>query len=83
MATRQGGAPPYRSHSNSTFQYAAFRNFDQLSSRSVGTAYSGFHCGLTGGFRSFMAAWAGVRSALRLLQAMHARTQFAHVDVPP
>src|SRR5260221_13211402 len=30
-----------------------------------------------------MPAWSGVRSALRLLQPMHANTQFSQVEVPP
>ena len=80
-----------------TFQYASLMNFDQLSIRTLWSADQrcasvpgGFpttasrRCpGRTGLRRRCIRACSGVRSAFRLLQAMHASTQFSQLDTPP
>lgn len=70
-------------YSNSTFQYASLMKLRQLSSRIEVRVKDGFHLGRTGCLRSFILACCGVRSALTLLQVMHANTQFSQVDGPP
>ena len=66
-----------------TFQYASLTNLSQLAMRMLGAAYSGFQAGRTGDLRRRNPACAGVRSALRLLQATQANTQFVQLEMPP
>ena len=70
-----------------TFQYASLMNFDQLSIRMLwsvdqrcASVPGGFQVGRTGCLRSRIFACSGVRSAFRLLQAIHASTQFSQVE---
>src|SRR6185436_7864706 len=82
LAPRHSLLAPFH-FSSSAFQYTSLTNFDQLSSRTWFSAYTGFHVGRVGWRRSNMPASRGVRSAFRLLQAMQASTQFVQLDTPP
>src|SRR4029079_17055086 len=75
--------PPVTYFSSAALQYTSLTNFDQLSSRTWWSAYTGFHVGRIGWGRRVMPSSRGVRSAFRLLQAMQASTQFVQLDTPP